>query len=37
MAMATPTKPSNNDRVPTGMNAFDTLFNRRDYTSAQRF
>ena len=36
--MATPTKPSSDDRsVQTVLNAFDTLFNKRDYASAERF
>jgi predicted SnoaL-like aldol condensation-catalyzing enzyme len=35
--MATSSKPSNEDRVQTVQNAFDTLFNKRDYASAERF
>jgi predicted SnoaL-like aldol condensation-catalyzing enzyme len=36
--MATPTKPSSEDRhVQTVLNAFDALFNKRDYASAERF
>jgi predicted SnoaL-like aldol condensation-catalyzing enzyme len=36
--MATPAKPSSQDRhVQTVLNAFDTLFNKRDYASAERF
>jgi hypothetical protein len=36
--MATPTKPSSEDcSVQTVLNAFDTLFNKRDYASAERF
>ena len=36
--MATPTKPSSEDRrVQTVLDAFDTLFNKRDYASAERF
>ena len=36
--MATQTKPSSDDRsVQTVLNAFDTLFNKRDYASAERF
>jgi predicted SnoaL-like aldol condensation-catalyzing enzyme len=35
--MATPTKPSSEDLVQTVLNAFDTLFNKRDYASAERF
>jgi predicted SnoaL-like aldol condensation-catalyzing enzyme len=36
--MATPTKTSSEDsRVQTVLNAFDTLFNKRDYASAERF
>ena len=36
--MATPAKPSTDDRnVQIVLNAFDTLFNRRDYASAERF
>ena len=36
--MATPTKPGNEDRhVQTVLNAFDTLFNKRDYASAEHF
>ena len=36
--MATPIKPGTEDRnVQTVLNAFDTLFNKRDYTSAERF
>ena len=36
--MATPTKPGNEDRhVQTVLTAFDTLFNKRDYASAERF
>ena len=36
--MAPPTKPSSEDRsVQTVLNAFDTLFNKRDYVSAERF
>jgi predicted SnoaL-like aldol condensation-catalyzing enzyme len=38
IAMATPTKPSSEDRhVQTVLNAFDALFNKRDYASAERF
>jgi predicted SnoaL-like aldol condensation-catalyzing enzyme len=37
-AMATPTKPSSEDRgVQIVLNAFDTLFNQRDYAAAERF
>jgi predicted SnoaL-like aldol condensation-catalyzing enzyme len=37
-AMATPTKPGSEDRrVQTVLDAFDTLFNKRDYASAERF
>ncbi len=36
--MATPTKPSSEDRsVQIVLKAFDTLFNKRDYASAERF
>ena len=36
--MAPPTKPGSEDRsVQTVLNAFDTLFNKRDYASAERF
>jgi predicted SnoaL-like aldol condensation-catalyzing enzyme len=35
--MATSSKPSSEDRVQTVLNAFDTLFNKRDYASAERF
>ena len=36
--MAPPTKSSSEDRsVQTVLNAFDTLFNRRDYVAAERF
>ena len=36
--MAAPPKPSSEDRrVQTVLNAFDTLFNKRDYASAERF
>ena len=36
--MATPTKPGSEDRdVQVVLNAFDTLFNKRDYASAERF
>ena len=36
--MATPTKPGNEDRhVQTVLNAFDTLFNKRDYEAAAKF
>ena len=36
--MATPTKPSSEDcSVQTVLNVFDTLFNKRDYASAERF
>jgi predicted SnoaL-like aldol condensation-catalyzing enzyme len=36
--MATPTKPSGEDcSVQTVLNVFDTLFNKRDYASAERF
>jgi predicted SnoaL-like aldol condensation-catalyzing enzyme len=36
--MATQTKPNSEDRsVQTVLNAFDTLFNKRDYASAERF
>ena len=36
--MATPTRPGNEDRhVQTVLTAFDTLFNKRDYASAERF
>jgi hypothetical protein len=35
--MAAPTKPGSEDRhVQTVLNAFDTLFNKRDYASAER-
>jgi predicted SnoaL-like aldol condensation-catalyzing enzyme len=35
---ATPAKPSSEDRrVQTVLDAFDTLFNRRDYAAAERF
>jgi predicted SnoaL-like aldol condensation-catalyzing enzyme len=30
-------KPSEDRRVQTVLNAFDTLFNKRDYASAERF
>jgi predicted SnoaL-like aldol condensation-catalyzing enzyme len=33
----TPTKPDGEDRVRIVLNAFDTLFNKRDYASAERF
>lgn len=33
----TPTKPDGEDHVRTVLNAFDTLFNKRDYASAERF
>jgi predicted SnoaL-like aldol condensation-catalyzing enzyme len=37
-AMATQTKPSSEGRnVQTVLSAFDTLFNKRDYASAERF
>jgi len=37
-AMATPTKPGSEDRrVQTVLDAFDTLFNERNYASAERF
>ena len=36
--MATSTKPGRDDRnVQTVLNAFDTLFNKRDYVAAERF
>jgi predicted SnoaL-like aldol condensation-catalyzing enzyme len=35
--MAISAKPSSEDRVQTVLNAFDTLFNKRDYASAERF
>ena len=36
--MATPTKPGTEGRnVQIVLNAFDTLFNKRDYASAERF
>ena len=36
--MATPSKPvSENSLVQTVLSAFDTLFNKRDYVSAERF
>ena len=36
--MVTPTKPNSEDRsVQTVLTAFDTLFNKRDYASAERF
>ena len=36
--MTTPTKPGSEDRnVQAVLNAFDTLFNKRDYASAERF
>jgi predicted SnoaL-like aldol condensation-catalyzing enzyme len=36
--MATQPKPGSEDRsVQTVLNAFDTLFNKRDYASAERF
>ena len=36
--MTAPTKPSSEDRnVQTVLNAFETLFNKRDYASAERF
>jgi predicted SnoaL-like aldol condensation-catalyzing enzyme len=36
--MATPSKPvSENSLVQTVLTAFDTLFNKRDYLSAERF
>ena len=36
--MATPAKPGNKDSaVQTVLDAFDTLFNKRDYASAERF
>jgi predicted SnoaL-like aldol condensation-catalyzing enzyme len=36
--MATPTKPGSEDRrVQIVLTAFDTLFNKRDYASAERF
>jgi len=34
--MAAPTKPSSEDLVEIVLNAFDTLFNKRDYASAER-
>ena len=33
----TPTKPDGEDHVRIVLNAFDTLFNRRDYASAEHF
>ncbi len=37
-AMATPSKPGSEDSlVQTVLTAFDTLFNKRDYASAERF
>jgi predicted SnoaL-like aldol condensation-catalyzing enzyme len=37
-AMVTPTKPSSEGRgVQIVLNAFDTLFNKRDYAAAERF
>ena len=33
----TPTKPDGEDHVRIVLNAFDTLFNKRDYASAERF
>ena len=36
--MTTQTKPGNEDsNVQTVLDAFDTLFNKRDYASAERF
>jgi len=36
--MTAPTKPSSGDRnVQTVLDAFETLFNKRDYASAERF
>jgi len=36
--MATPTKPSQRrPQCPNRLNAFDTLSNKRDYASAERF
>jgi predicted SnoaL-like aldol condensation-catalyzing enzyme len=36
--MATPSKPGSEDsRVQAVLTAFDTLFNKRDYASAERF
>ena len=36
--MAAQAKPNSEDRsVQTVLNAFDTLFNKRDYASAERF
>ena len=35
--MAPPTKPGSEERVQIVLNAFDTLFNKRDYASAERF
>jgi predicted SnoaL-like aldol condensation-catalyzing enzyme len=36
--MAAPTKPGSEDRyVQIVLNAFDTLFNKRDYAAAERF
>jgi hypothetical protein len=36
--MATPSKPVSEDSlVQTVLTAFDTLFNKRDYVSAERF
>jgi predicted SnoaL-like aldol condensation-catalyzing enzyme len=35
--MATSAKPSDNHHVQTVLNAFDTLFNKRDYAAAERF
>ena len=32
-----PTRTKTEDRVQTVLNAFDTLFNKRDYASAERF
>jgi hypothetical protein len=38
IAMAVPTKPGSEDSsIQTVLNAFDTLFNKRDYASAERF
>jgi hypothetical protein len=38
IAMAVPTKRGSEDSsIQTVLNAFDTLFNKRDYASAERF
>ena len=34
--MAPSTKPNSEDRIQTVLKAFDTLFNKRDYASAER-